>query len=318
MPILTAFNSPLKIDNLWTEGLTQPIGSFGQVRRFDRCTTCHKAIDKTMPGSAVEPAYTPAVELDFTLFTPPEAPQPTVDEDGNEQPVTLESAYGIRLAEYGLVDEDDVTINYVAPGSLAANAIMQVGQGEIAEHGLHVGDVLMFVNGDDKVLGPAEAYEFLVQGANWGEPITLTVRRGLPNPYTSHPRLDLFVGSLSPHRISDVGCTVCHEGQGNATDFKWVSHTPNDPAEADEWTKKHGWFNNHHWIYPMFPERFVESACLKCHHDVTSLKPNERFPEPPAPKVVEGYELAQDTAVLAATRSMVTTARGAASAPTCG
>ena len=291
MPILTAFNSPLKIDNLWTEGLTQPIGSFGQVRRFDRCTTCHKAIDKAMPGSAVEPAYTPAEEIDFTLFTPQEQPQPTVDADGNEQPVTLESVYGIRLAEYGLADDDDVTISYVAPESLAANAIMQVAEGEIADHGLRVGDVLVFVNGDDKVLGPAEAYEFLIQGASWGEPVTLTIRRGLPNPYTSHPRLDLFVGSLSPHKLSDVACTVCHEGQGSATDFKWVSHTPNDPEQADEWARKHGWFNNHHWIYPMFPKRFVESACLKCHHDVTSLMPSVRFPDPPAPKVVEGYEL---------------------------
>src|SRR5690606_27980657 len=44
LPILDAFNSPLKIDNLWTEGLTIQNGSFGRVRRFDRCTTCHRAI----------------------------------------------------------------------------------------------------------------------------------------------------------------------------------------------------------------------------------------------------------------------------------
>ncbi len=57
LPILDAFNSPLKIDNLWTENLTITNGSFGKVRRFDRCTTCHRAIDKTAPGSAVNPAY---------------------------------------------------------------------------------------------------------------------------------------------------------------------------------------------------------------------------------------------------------------------
>ena len=27
-----------------------------------------------------------------------------------------------------------------------------------------------------------------------------------------------------------MGCTICHDGQGSATDFKWASHTPNDPA----------------------------------------------------------------------------------------
>ena len=50
LPILDAFNSPLKIDNLWTQNLTIINGSFGAVRRFDRCTTCHKAIDRTGPG----------------------------------------------------------------------------------------------------------------------------------------------------------------------------------------------------------------------------------------------------------------------------
>ena len=31
MPILDAFNSPLKIDNLWSEGLTHKYGSFSKV-----------------------------------------------------------------------------------------------------------------------------------------------------------------------------------------------------------------------------------------------------------------------------------------------
>ena len=294
LPILNAFNSPLKIDNLWTDGLTQPVGNFGQIRRFDRCTTCHKGIEKTMAGSAVEPAYKPQINLQFTLYTPETQPEPTTDEFGDEVPVTLESAYGIRLADYGLVDDDDVTIKYVAPGSLAANAVMQVPEGHTVEHGLEEGDVITFVNGDDKVLEAADVKQFLLQGVTWGETIQVSVRRGLPQPYTSHPRLDLFVGSLSPHKIADLGCTVCHEGVGTATEFKFASHTPNDPAQAEEWAQEHDWFNNHHWIYPMFPERFVESSCLKCHHDVDSLKPSERFPDPPAPKVVEGHELIQD------------------------
>ena len=51
------------------------------------------------------------------------------------------------------------------------------------------------------------------------------------------------------------------------------------------------WFDNHHWIFPMTPARFIESNCLKCHHEVVELEPSERFPEPPAPKLVRGYEL---------------------------
>jgi cytochrome c551/c552 len=41
----------------------------------------------------------------------------------------------------------------------------------------------------------------------------------------------------------------------------------------------------------MTPERFIESNCLKCHNEVVDLEPSERFPEPPAPKLVKGYEL---------------------------
>jgi hypothetical protein len=107
----------------------------------------------------------------------------------------------------------------------------------------------------------------------------------------SHPRLDLFVGSLSPHNVSTFACTICHEGQGSATEFKWASHTPDSPRQRRDWSEDHGWFDNHHWIYPMHSKRFLESSCLKCHHHVTELQPSERFPEPPAPKLMQGYDL---------------------------
>ena len=113
----------------------------------------------------------------------------------------------------------------------------------------------------------------------------------MPQPYATHPRLDLFVGSTSPHPMQTFGCTICHQGQGSATSFKWTSHTPNTPKQGHEWHDEYGWFNNHHWIYPMLPQRFEESSCLKCHHDVVDLEPSDRFPEPPAPKLVEGYHL---------------------------
>ena len=40
----------------------------------------------------------------------------------------------------------------------------------------------------------------------------------------------------------------------------------------------------------MFPKRFVESGCLKCHHDVVDLEPSDKYPDPPAPKLIAGYE----------------------------
>ena len=133
-----------------------------------------------------------------------------------------------------------------------------------------------------------------MDNATWGQTVELTVQRGLPHPYSSHPRLDLFVGSLSPHPIATFGCSICHEGQGSATAFKWASHAPNDEEQMQAWAREHGWFNNHHWIYPMFPKRFSESSCLKCHHDVVELGLTDRFSEPPAPTLTHGYNLVRE------------------------
>ena len=78
----------------------------------------------------------------------------------------------------------------------------------------------------------------------------IPIKRGVPQPYASHPRLDLFVSDTSPHPMKTFGCTACHEGQGSATSFKWASHSPNSPKQAHEWHDQYGWFNNHHWIFP--------------------------------------------------------------------
>ena len=283
LPILDAFNSPLKIDNLWTDGLMISQGSFGEVRRFDRCTTCHKGIATSKPGTASDPAYEPAHDVDLVVQTPETQPEMV---DGVDP---LKQIYGFLLADRGLVQANDVTVNYVVAGGLAAKAPSTNPESS----GFRVGDVILAINGDE-ISSPDDVTLLMVEGATWGQPIRVSVRRGFPQPYTSHPRLDLYVGSLSPHKLAVIGCTACHEGQGSATEFAFASHTPNSPAEGDAWARKHGWFNNHHWIFPMYPERFVESACLKCHHQVTELDASPRFPDPPAPKLVAGFHLVQD------------------------
>ena len=288
LPIVDAFNSPLKIDNLWTENLTITNGSFGQVRRFDRCTTCHKAIDQTQPGSAVEPAYETERVLRFALSSP------TAPPDAGQE-LTLEDLYGFSLAPYGLLADDAVTIDVVRPNTLAANAVPEVDaqSTNASTMGLRSGDIIERIN-DTQIIEPAQVRRMLLQSVQWGQTLYLGVRRGVPHPYASHPRLDLFVGSLSPHPLPIVGCSVCHEGQGSATEFKWASHAPDNQRQARQWSREYGWFNNHHWIYPMFPKRFAESACLKCHHEVTELLPSARFPDPPAPKVTKGHQLVKE------------------------
>ena len=156
--------------------------------------------------------------------------------------------------------------------------------------GILVGDVIVAINGDP-VTQSKKVITRLLDAAAIGKNFTVTVRRGLPNPYTSHPRLDLFVGSMSPHKMSEFACTVCHDGQGSATAFKYASHTPTTEQQRKDWAFEHGWFDNHHWPFPMYPERFVESACLKCHHTVTELEWSPQYAETPAPKVTHGYHL---------------------------
>lgn len=276
MPILDAFNSPLKISNQWLPDLPWN-NNFKEVARFDRCGTCHLGMTKTLPGSAVDPAYPkmPTEAQKFVLATPAKAPV-SKDPAGKDKP-TLESVYGLKLAERGALNSSDVTIYAVYPGSLAASA------------GLMGGDVISAVN-DARVLRPEQVGEYLLETVAWGQPQSISIRRGVPHPYASHPRLDLYLGSLSPHPVDRFGCSICHQGQGSETSFKWATHTPNNLIQEREWTRQYDWFRNENWTWPMFPKRFVESGCLKCHHDVVDLEPSAKYPDPPAPKLIAGYE----------------------------
>jgi cytochrome c551/c552 len=58
-------------------------------------------------------------------------------------------------------------------------------------------------------------------------------KQGLPALNASgvllaHPRLDLYVDVDSSHSFEAVGCTSCHDGSGQETDFVLAAHTPRD------------------------------------------------------------------------------------------
>src|SRR6266852_1580896 len=55
------------------------------------------------------------------------------------------------------------------------------------------------------------------------------------NPWRTHPKLDLYVGSASLHPLLDYGCTVCHRGQDRATEFGRAGHTPASPRMEHRW-----------------------------------------------------------------------------------
>src|SRR5579863_4176765 len=60
----------------------------------------------------------------------------------------------------------------------------------------------------------------------------------VPQPFRSHPPI--------PHHVRDWGCSVCHRGQGAAT----------EAAEAHETTLA--------WEQPLLPMRYIQASCGVC------------------------------------------------------
>jgi len=86
-----------------------------------------------------------------------------------------------------------------------------------------------------------------------------------PQPFKTHPNLDAYLGSKSPHPIDRIGCTVCHDGMGQSVSFKDASHTPRDEKQKEAWEKKYHWEEPHEWDYPMLPTPMTDAGCAKCH-----------------------------------------------------
>ena len=93
-----------------------------------------------------------------------------------------------------------------------------------------------------------------------------------PQPYTTHPRLDEFVGESSAHPMSLYGCTSCHGGRGRGTGFTSSVHMPQNEKQAQEWEKKYDWEALHHWEDKMLPLQYTEAGCYKCHSDNMPIK----------------------------------------------
>src|SRR5262249_9454037 len=70
------------------------------------------------------------------------------------------------------------------------------------------------------------------------------------------------------------------------------AHTPADTRQQEEWEKEHGWKHSHFWDFPMLSSRFVESGCVKCHHQLTDLITYGAREE--APKLLRGFNLLRE------------------------
>lgn len=68
-------------------------------------------------------------------------------------------------------------------------------------------------------------------------------------PLTSHPG-----DYLETHDLGQLGCTICHDGQGRATNSKDAK-----ALEADSY-----------WEKPLLSKAFIQSKCLLCHRESLS------------------------------------------------
>lgn len=97
----------------------------------------------------------------------------------------------------------------------------------------------------------------------------------VPQPYRVHP-------DIKPHTFNQIGCTVCHEGQGTAT-TQHAAHVmerlegrfgPFDEQEAG-------------WGRPLLPLAYVQASCNKCHNVMEA-------PVPGATHLNDGWKLVQE------------------------
>ncbi len=100
-----------------------------------------------------------------------------------------------------------------------------------------------------------------------------------PQPFRTHPKLELFVGSDSPHALEKFGCTVCHGGNGHSLSFKDTAHTPQNEEQEKTWEKKYHWHPLEKWALKMLPLNHAEASCAKCHRGVLDIPQAEKLNE---------------------------------------
>jgi cytochrome c2 len=97
----------------------------------------------------------------------------------------------------------------------------------------------------------------------------------VPQPYRVHP-------DIKPHAFNQLGCTVCHEGQGTAT-------TKHDAHVMENLEGRFGPFDEQEmgWSRPMLPLEYVQASCNKCHNVMEA-------PVPGAERLDTGWKIVQE------------------------
>jgi mono/diheme cytochrome c family protein len=79
--------------------------------------------------------------------------------------------------------------------------------------------------------------------------------KGAPQPFTFHEAAHVSEDGSVIHAFNTIGCTICHQGQGRASD-EHNSHAR----------------DIHHWDYPMYAtgeQGMTQASCAQCHQELT-------------------------------------------------
>ena len=320
LPILDAFESPTKIKQIVLNDLPIEYGSFKYVTRYDRCTSCHLAIDRatfdrdtlttlTRDDKAAREAMKQAALTASNELAAIAAR--ASDDDRNAATANLvkvKAALDAPAKPEGDQPDDPYAVYHGLAkvlSDLRGGDVPGTAYGPIDEELAHV-KVLTDQYEQAKTLPKKleTARRLCQERKDKGESLgfdpgdlpsqarTVGLTSGQIMEYSAHPRLELFVDSNSPHPMEKFGCTICHAGQGSATDFQLADHTPADDRQNGKWEKAYHWHFDHDWEFPMLSSRFVESSCIKCHHEVTDLVRQGSKEE--APKLLRGFNLVRE------------------------
>jgi cytochrome c2 len=294
LPILDAFESPTKIKQLWLPELTIDYGGFKDVPRYDRCISCHLGIERGTfdRASVTRLTRSPQViqkDIDATL----------AKMDAGSRDQVKGEIEGLKKSKDSEIKEKLDAVRKEMAEETEADKKAEL------EKKRRLYDLVIEYKTADAMQGRLkQAHEILTERQKAGENLGfdpsdlpkdvnwLKLNKGQIGMYAAHPRLDLFVDANSPHAMEKFGCTICHQGQGSATDFVNAAHSPANAEQEEEWHKEYGWAHSHFWDFPMLSSRFTESSCLKCHHEVTDLIRQGSKEE--APKLLRGYELVRE------------------------
>ncbi len=80
----------------------------------------------------------------------------------------------------------------------------------------------------------------------------ITCHQGVDNPaFKDAPEPYRYHAAAREHEFAKIGCTICHQGQGRATET--------EEAHAKD---------IEHWDYPMWANNMVQISCPKCHERI--------------------------------------------------